>query len=97
MEVAGEEFVSRPLYTLDPGWGGPRDCDDKTVLVLVWPIRNGFRWRVVVAGDDGADVWHVFPELFVSGHWLPVDATYSTNRIFVDYRPTVGIRRYWYG
>lgn len=77
----GKETVSRPLYTLDPSYE-PRDCDDKTVLIGAWAEMHGHPWRIVVVGK-GNRPHHVFPEVFLAGDWIPMDATYSKNEIGV--------------
>jgi hypothetical protein len=72
----GLETVSRPVYTLSGEWQGPRDCDDKTLIILAAAKKFGIPGRAVVCGEVPAP-HHVYPELQLSGKWIPFDATYS--------------------
>ena len=73
----GVETVSRPGYTIKTDWTGPRDCDDKTVLILAWANLTGIPGRVVVCGQTERP-HHVYPELNLefTSNWYPMDATY---------------------
>ena len=75
----GLETVSRPVYTLSGEWQGPRDCDDKTVIILAAAKKFGIPARAIVCGEGSAP-HHVYPELLLSGQWIPFDATYSDTK-----------------
>lgn len=74
----GLETVSRPLYTLSEVWTGPRDCDDKTLIILAGARVFGIPARAVVCGEIPSP-HHVYPELQLAGEWTPFDATYSDD------------------
>lgn len=81
------ETVSRPLYTLDPGYV-PRDCDDKAVLLACWFHGNGRKSRFVASSTRyNRELHHTFIQI-VDGIYL--DATYKnfSNRLgFYPYFP----------
>lgn len=67
------ETISRPLLLINREYG-PRDCDDKTLLVAAWCELTGRSYRVVVVQGPGYS--HVYPEIFTGARWLVFDATY---------------------
>ncbi len=72
----GLETVSRPGYTLAGDWTLPRDCDDKTLIIIAAANKFGLPARAVVCGEI-PQPHHVYPEVFLSGKWIPFDATYG--------------------
>lgn len=72
----GLETVSRPGFTLAGDWTLPRDCDDKTLIIIAAANRFGLPSRAIVCGEIPSP-HHVYPEVFLSGHWMPFDATYG--------------------
>ena len=72
----GKETVSRPKYTKEISWNGSRDCDDKTLLIMAFCNLAGIPSRAIVCGQ-GDKPHHVYPEIFISGKWLPADSTYK--------------------
>lgn len=88
------ERLARPAYTVDPDWKGPRDCDDKTLLILAHARLARLPARAVVVGegshpgDRSGPMHHIYPELYIPGRgWTPFDATYPD-------RGTIGARLY---
>ena len=68
------ETVSRPCYTLREEYG-PRDCDDKAVLIASWLHGNGIKSRfVAISTQTGGELNHVFTQ---SEDGTDIDATYS--------------------
>lgn len=78
----GVEFVTRPGLTVEPGYAGYRDCDDKAVLLLGWAraryVQTGEKNfpRIVVAGKEEDRPHHVYVEFLHGGRWLPAEGTY---------------------
>ncbi|HOA06341.1 MAG TPA: transglutaminase domain-containing protein [Spirochaetota bacterium] len=74
-----KEIIKRPRLTIQSGG----DCDDKTVLVLAYAIKNKIPARVVLAGkkDTPEKFHHIFPELYINGKWITFDATYKWCRL----------------
>jgi len=74
-----KEIIKRPRLTIQQGG----DCDDKTVLVLAYAIKNRIPARVVLAGkkENPEKFHHVFPEIFTGGKWITFDATYKWCRL----------------
>lgn len=79
-DPVGLETVSRPRYTLARDWNGPRDCDDKTVILLAAAKLLRTPARIVVCGQTSRP-HHVYPEWFL-GEWTPADATYPERSAF---------------
>lgn len=83
-DPTGQETIRRPGYTIR-GIGPGRDCDDKAVVMASYAILNNIPWRfVVVSASAKGPYHHVFNEFFLGGKWLPVDATYPWNILFVS-------------
>lgn len=83
-----KEALHRPMYTMDPDWKGPRDCDDKTLSVSAWCELRGAPYRIVVCGKEKDPLsgqyfaHHVYPELLNGkGQWIPFDVTFPKNQI----------------
>jgi hypothetical protein len=75
------ETLTRPGYTLNPEWEGPRDCDDKCLCLGAYCERNNIKWRIVVSGR-GDFAHHVYPEVKENGRWVAADATYPERSTF---------------
>lgn len=76
----GIETISRPRYTLKEDWNGPRDCDDKTVLILSYCHLKEIPCRIIVCGQTPAP-HHIYPEVKLNV-WMPADATYPHRSVF---------------
>lgn len=74
-DPVGVETVSRPKYLIDPNWTGPRDCDDKTLLIAAQAEQLKIPYRIIVCGQ-GTKPHHVYPEISLNGNWVSSDATY---------------------
>lgn len=75
----GIEMVARPSFTLSPAWTQNRDCDDKTTALGAFAERHGLPYRFAVVGENennALNPHHIYPEFFLDGVWLPMDATY---------------------
>lgn len=80
----GVETVSRPGYTINPGYA-PRDCDDKAVLIASWLHGNGHKCRFVASSTKpNRQLHHVFVQL---DDGTLIDATYSQNAQFLGSYP----------
>lgn len=78
------ETVSRPIYTLNEAYG-PRDCDDKSVLLAAWLVAHGEPLRFVASSTRRDKMLHhVFVQL---ENGLFLDATYGYNRDFLGFYP----------
>lgn len=78
------ETVSRPCYTLDVSYG-PRDCDDKSVLLASWLHAHGEPLRFVASSTrPDKMLHHVFLQM---KNGLFLDGTYAKNRDFVGFYP----------
>lgn len=75
----GIEMVARPSLTLQPSWTQNRDCDDKTTALGAFAERTGIQYRFAVVGENESNAQnphHIYPEFFLDGVWMPMDATY---------------------
>ncbi|KAB2929148.1 MAG: hypothetical protein F9K24_20705 [Leptonema illini] len=79
-DPVGLETISRPAYTLLRYWNGPRDCDDKTVLILSFCYLHEIPCRMIVCGQTPAP-HHIYPEVKLNV-WMPADATYPHRSVF---------------
>lgn len=77
----GIETISRPQYTLLDSWNGPRDCDDKTVLILSFTNLRSIPARIIVCGQF-ATPHHIYPEVRLDDVWVSADATYPERSVF---------------
>jgi len=75
------EIVKRPFYTLNQfGPGG--DCDDKAVVMAAWAYKNRIPFRFKAVGRTfNGNYHHTYPEFYLKGKWIPVDATYPHNTL----------------
>jgi len=71
-DPVGAEYVQDPLTTVNLGAG---DCDDHAALVGALALAVGLPARLAVVGNDQNSFDHIFPELLVSGSWVPCDTT----------------------
>ena len=78
------ETISRPAYTLIDCYG-PRDCDDKAVLLAAWLHSHREPVRFVASSTrPDRQLHHTFIQL---GNGLFVDATYPENENFLGNYP----------
>lgn len=78
------ETVSRPLFTLDSNYG-PRDCDDKAVLLGSWFKGHGEKLRFVASSTRPDQLLHHVFMQHESGLYL--DATYDYNAEYIGFYP----------
>lgn len=82
----GFEFFKTPdlhLQQLDAEGIAYGDCDDFTVLLGALLGSIGYRVRITVMRSPGAPAFHhVFPEVFILGRWMALDATLKSRPIF---------------
>jgi len=85
----GVETISRPAYVLSGDWQGPdgfapccRDCDDKTLAMISFCFAKNIPVRIVVAGQFPGVAHHIYPEVNLSGKWIPADPTYPDRNSF---------------
>ena len=64
------------------------DCDDKSIAIGAWARLNGIPYRFLGVGRKNPHkkvkkvlLTHVYPELYIDGAWLTIDATYSYNTL----------------
>ncbi len=73
-DVQGKETLHSAREILRLGIG---DCDDYTVLICALLGTVGHRCRIVTIaghGEDPSQFSHVYPEVFLNGQWIPLDA-----------------------
>jgi Transglutaminase-like superfamily len=77
-DIRGKETLQTPRETLRLGIG---DCDDLTILLCTLVESTGGRCRITTISQvapDGSgeppEFTHVYPEAFVAGRWIPLDA-----------------------
>lgn len=87
----GNEWVQRPASSLH-GWGFFRDCDDKAILMAAYAKAAGIPFRIAIGGSRAyvdsrgrteVPYHHVWPEFYMMGKWLPMDATYSRYQPYI--------------
>ena len=67
------ETISRPAFTLREDYG-PRDCDDKAVLIACWLYAHGVPVRfVAISTAPNGELCHVFAHAW----GIDLDATYN--------------------
>ena len=81
------ELLLRPCYCFAlANAGRGLDCKKKAVLMASWINENmGRKHFRFVATSNRPDrrITHTYPEIKINGEWLPLDATYQTNKIFI--------------
>lgn len=71
------ETISRPAFTLCENYG-PRDCDDKAVLIASWLHGHGIKARFVgVSTLENCELCHVFTQAETAAGGIDIDATYN--------------------
>jgi hypothetical protein len=93
-DVQGKETLhaAREIVRLRIG-----DCDDFTILMCSLLGTIGYKTRIVTISnhDDAPDQFtHVYPEVFVNGMWIPVDAARRQPQ-FAQAPQTVFRKRLW--
>lgn len=75
------EIIARPKHLLKYRRSG-LDCKKKAILIASWAKRNNVPFRFVATSRRPTKkIHHVYPELKIADRYIPVDATYNTNRI----------------
>lgn len=75
------EIIARPEHLLKYRSSG-LDCKKKAILIGSWAKENKIPFRFVATSRrPSGHIHHVYPELKISGRYIPIDATYSRNRI----------------
>lgn len=75
------EWLQSPRWTIQRGG----DCDDKSIFIGAVLERRKIPYRMaVVSTNQDKELHHIYPEIFINGAWLPFDATYNRNEIFVE-------------
>lgn len=80
-DPVGVELVQRPEVTVKLRGG---DCDDHSGLLGALAASLGLPVRFRVIGKTPDNFRHIYPEVDISGEWLPAD---TTARRSVGYRP----------
>ena len=73
-DVKGVETLRSPAETIAAGVG---DCDDYVILICALLSAIGHSMRIVTVASDPRDpsvFTHVFPEDYIRGNWLALDA-----------------------
>lgn len=73
-DVKGVETLRAPAETIAAGVG---DCDDYVILICALLGAIGHSMRIVTVASDPRDpsvFTHVFPEDYIRGNWLALDA-----------------------
>ncbi len=71
-DIRGVETVQAPEVTLELAQG---DCDDKSILLNAMLESLGHKTRFTAVGARPNHFEHVFPEVELDGHWLPLETT----------------------
>jgi len=71
-DIANVETIVTPDKTLLLQVG---DCDDQSTLLAAMLESVGYETRFVVAGYNGANVEHVYLQVYVFGEWFNCDPT----------------------
>jgi hypothetical protein len=81
MDRKPREILARPAISLKFKNAGI-DCKKKALLIAAWSKQNNIPFRFVASSRrPDRQVHHVFPQLYISGRYINVDATYPTNSI----------------
>lgn len=78
----GVQLVTRPAFCLSPRWRLNRVCVDKTTALGAFAERRRIKYRWAVVGEDldnSKNPHHIYPEFFIEGQWIPMDATYPEH------------------
>lgn len=78
-DIAPREIVARPAILLKHGKKTGLDCKKKCTLILSWAKQRGVPARIITSSRrPDKRHHHVFPQLYIDGKWINVDATYPT-------------------
>jgi len=73
------EILQPPAWLLEEIASGRRpwgDCDDMTMLLSSLTVGAGLHTQIVaIRPPDDPEFRHVFPEVWLDGFWIPMDAT----------------------
>jgi hypothetical protein len=77
----GEEYLNRPISTLTDA-ATYRDCDCKAIALMAYCLFFGIPARFCATSDRTDEkLHHIYVEVFINGHWSPLDPTYPENKI----------------
>lgn len=80
LDIELVKHPSRMLREIEAGGYARGDCDDYTVLMGSLLEALGIPTRVRIIRTKGNELFnHVFPEVFVRGRWIPLDATLKNS------------------
>lgn len=71
-DIRDVETLHAPEFILQHKYG---DCDDKSVLVASLFESIGFKTKLVAVGNTPAACCHVYVEVKLGKHWVPVECT----------------------
>lgn len=72
----GTEILARPQVLFREFMA--LDCKKKAILIAAWLKANGIPYRYVAMSQRPDKLCHhVFPQAFVRGRWVNMDATYK--------------------
>lgn len=71
-DPVGVEWLQHPELTLSQQAG---DCDDKTTLLAALLRAVGHPVKLVAIGFRPGQFAHVYPEVLIKGHWIPLEPT----------------------
>jgi hypothetical protein len=76
------EVLARPSRLLSGEFRTGIDCKKKAVLLGAWAVRNNVPYRLVASSRrPDRRYHHVFPQFYLRGSWVNVDATYSNMKL----------------
>lgn len=85
-DVPGIEVVMRPIHVLRQKRG---DCKKKTTLLSSYAFLHGIPFRYACTSKrPDRRIHHIFPQFFLSGSFVNMDATYPWYRIGEQKRVT---------
>lgn len=84
VEFGAYQNLQRPAYTLN-GHGPFTACANKSIAIAAYLQVKGIPYRFLIVSDDPSEPYHhVYPEAFLGGKWVAMDATYPTNTFGVS-------------
>ncbi len=76
------EVVARPKHIFKHRNLG-MDCKKKAVMISSYLKNNGIPYRLASSSKKiNKRIHHVFPQMYLNGEWMNVDATYPHYKIF---------------
>lgn len=81
-DIRDVETLHAPEFILSHKYG---DCDDKSVLVASMFESIGFKTKLVAVGNTPAACSHVYVEVKLGRHWIPVE---TTENVPLGWAPT---------